>query len=56
MAKKVYKCSKCNKTFPSRDELRIHIFNEHLYPESKSVPGTFTDEQIRQMAPMEVEE
>ncbi len=31
-----FKCKGCGKTFDSRDDLRRHIFNEHLYPEDKA--------------------
>lgn len=29
---KEYKCSKCRNVYYSRDDLRYHIFNDHLYP------------------------
>lgn len=54
MEKNVYICKKCNKAFESREELRIHIFHEHLYPGAKSRPSSFTEEQTRQMMELEM--
>lgn len=34
-----FSCGECGATFSSRDDLRRHIFNEHLYPDERSRPA-----------------
>lgn len=49
-------CGKCKAKFATRDQLRVHIFNTHLYPDSRSRPGSMTEESIRSMKQWEIEE
>lgn len=48
-----FKCGKCGATFSSRDDLRRHIFNEHLYPDEKSRREEDSDEAKDAMSSVE---
>jgi uncharacterized C2H2 Zn-finger protein len=46
-------CGKCGKRFLSREEYQIHVFNEHLYPNSKSTKSSLTKNEIQKIGDWE---
>ncbi|MBL8706980.1 MAG: hypothetical protein JNM30_19155 [Rhodospirillales bacterium] len=49
-----FECGKCHAKFATRDQLRVHIFNKHLYPDRSSRPATMTEDAVKSMAQWEI--